>query len=76
MAFKRALDVESIPSLHYSSTPFWMQIHNVPERHLTQEKGESVGKTLGTVVQVADPEDNWAGGEFFRVRINLELIGW
>lgn len=53
-----------------------MQIHNVPKRHLTQEKGESVGKTLGTVVQVADPEDNRAGGEFFRVRINLELIGW
>lgn len=40
-----------------------MQIHNVPERHLTQEKGESVGKTLGTVVQVVDPEDNRAGGE-------------
>jgi len=38
-----------------------------------QETGESVGKTLGKVLQVANPEDEGADGEFLRVRINLDI---
>ena len=38
-----------------------------------QETGESVGKTLGKVLQVANPRDEGADGEFLRVRINLDI---
>ena len=38
-----------------------------------QETGESVGKTLGKVLQVANPRDEGANGEFLRVRINLDI---
>lgn len=52
---------------------FWQQIHNVPQCLLTQETGELVGKTLGTMVQVVDLEDDGARGEFLRVRIALDI---
>lgn len=71
--FQREFNVESVPTLDFSHITFWLQIHNVPERLLTQETSEVVGKTLGTVIQVADPEDDEAGGEFLRVRIVLDV---
>nr|POE53751.1 hypothetical protein CFP56_23291 [Quercus suber] len=70
---RRALDAESALSLDYSQSSFWIQIHNVPNYLLSQETGESVGKTLGKVLQVVDPEDDGAGGEFLRVQINLDI---
>ena len=69
----RAVDAESAPLLDFSHTTFWMQIHNVPAHIATQETGESIGKTLGQVVQVADPEDDNSRGEFLRVRIVLDF---
>ena len=65
--FQRALDADSAPSFNFTRSSFWIQIHNVPDHLLTQETGESVGKTLGKVLQVADPEDDGVGGEFLRV---------
>ena len=32
-----------------------------------------MGRTLGRVLQVADPEDDGAGGEFLQVRLSLDL---
>nr|POE50425.1 hypothetical protein CFP56_74690 [Quercus suber] len=58
--FQRAADVDWVPSLDFSHTTFWLQIHNVPECLLRQATGESVGKSLGNVIQVADPEDHGA----------------
>ena len=44
------------------------------ENSLTQETGEAIGKTLGTVVQVADPEDDGCGGEFLQVWVTMDII--
>ena len=71
--FQRAANVDSVPGWDFSHTTFWLQIHNVPERLLTQAIGESVGKTLGTMVQVVDPEDDGPGVEFLRVRTVLDI---
>nr|POE66594.1 hypothetical protein CFP56_32803 [Quercus suber] len=67
--FQKAFDAESAPTLDFSHTTFWLQIHNVPKRLLTQETGKAVGKTLGTVVQVADSKDDGAGDEFQKAKI-------
>lgn len=50
VVFQRAIDAESTPSLDYSYTTFWIQIHNVPASHVTQETSESIGNTLGIVL--------------------------
>nr|POE78263.1 uncharacterized protein CFP56_51501 [Quercus suber] len=73
VVFQRTLVAEATPSLDYSSSSFWIQLHNVPAYLLTTETGESVGKTLGRVLQVANPEDDGAGGEFLRIRISLDI---
>ena len=67
VVFQRTLVVKAAPSLVYSRSSFWIQLHNVPEHLLTSKTGESVGRTLGRVLQVANPEDDRAGGEFLKV---------
>uniref|UniRef100_A0A7N2MXZ0 DUF4283 domain-containing protein n=1 Tax=Quercus lobata TaxID=97700 RepID=A0A7N2MXZ0_QUELO len=74
VVFQRALDAESALTLDYTRCSFWIQIHNVPDYLLSQEIVESVGKTLGKVLQVADPEDDGVSGEFLRVRISLDIL--
>ena len=73
VVFQRTLVAKAAPSLDYSCSSFWIQIHNVPAHLLTTETGDSVGRMLGRVLQVADPEDDGAGGEFLRVRISLDI---
>ena len=62
-----------MPTLDFSHTTFWLQIHNVPKHLLTQETGEVVRKTLGMVVQVVDLEHDGAGGEFLWARIVIDI---
>ncbi|XP_050281590.1 uncharacterized protein LOC126722475 [Quercus robur] len=73
IAFQRVLDVEQIPHLNFGQVTFWVQLHNIPFNNLSQETGEAVGNSIGMVVQVADPEDDGAGGEFLRVRITMDI---
>ena len=73
VAFERAVDAKSAPSLPFTKTVFWVQLHNIPERCLTQETAEVVGNMLGTTIQVADPEDDGLGSELLRVRVALDI---
>ena len=73
VVFKRVLDIKSVPFLDFSRATFWVQIHNIPERSLKVEVGELIGKSIGRVIQVADPEDDGASSEFLRVRINIDI---
>lgn len=50
-----------------------MQIHNVPEKNLTPETSEMIGKSIGSVVQVAGTEDDGSGSEFLRIRVVIDL---
>ena len=73
MVFQRTLVAEAVPLLDYSRASFWIQIHNVPNHLIMPETGESVGRTIGRVIQVADLEDDGAGGEFLRVQLSLDI---
>ena len=73
VAFERVSDIETVPLLEFSRVTFWVQIHNVPESSLTQSTGESVGKTIGKVLEVADLEDDGASNEFLWVRVSIDI---
>lgn len=73
VAFERVSKIESVPLLEFSRVTFWVQIHNVPERFLTQSTSESVGNTIGKVLEVADPVDDGAGNEFLQVRVSIDI---
>nr|POE70498.1 uncharacterized protein CFP56_22898 [Quercus suber] len=65
--------MESIPFLEYAYVTFWVQFHNIPLKNLTYETGELIGRTIGTVMAVADPENDGSGGEFLRVRLTMDI---
>ena len=71
--FQKTESVELAPSLDFSVTSFWVQLHNVPETSLNQEIGEVVGNIIGTTIRVADPEDDGEGCEFHRVRVAMNI---
>ena len=71
--FQKTESVELAPSLDFSVTSFWVQLHNVPETSLNQETREVVGNIIGTTIRVADPEDDGEGCEFLRVRVAMNI---
>nr|POE98201.1 uncharacterized protein CFP56_72581 [Quercus suber] len=73
IAFQRVFDVEQIPHLVYNQVTFWVQLHNIPLKNLSHESSEAIARAIGTVIQVADPEDDDAGGEFLRARIVMDI---
>ncbi|KAK9985626.1 hypothetical protein SO802_030577 [Lithocarpus litseifolius] len=73
LIFQKTENVEAAPSLDYAMTSFGVQLHNVPEKSLTQETGEAVGNIIGTTIKVADSEDNGAGCEFLLDRVSLNI---
>ena len=38
-----------------------MQLHNIPLKNLNNETGEAIGRAIGTMIQVADLEDDGTG---------------
>ena len=50
-----------------------MQFHNISLKNLTYETGEAIGNAIGRVFQVADSEDNDAGGEFLRAQVTMDI---
>ena len=50
-----------------------MQLHNIPLKNLNHETGEAIVRAIGMVIQVADPKDDGAGGEFLRARVAMDI---
>lgn len=73
VVFKKATDIESIPFLEFDLVTFWMQIHNVPKKSLNHETCEAIGKTIVSMIQVANAEDDGSIGEFLRVRVAIDI---
>ena len=46
---------------------FWVQISNLPRRHMTKENGALIGSTLGEVISVDAPESGRAWGTCVRI---------
>ena len=73
IAFQRVFDVEQIPHLVYNQVTFWVELHNIPLNNLNHETGEAIARAIGTVIQVANPEDDGASGEFLRARVAMDI---
>lgn len=71
--FQWAVDMESVLLLAFDSVTFWVQLHNVLDQCQTQATGEAVGNMIGTLIQVADPEDDGEGGKFLRILAKIDI---
>nr|POE81950.1 hypothetical protein CFP56_50997 [Quercus suber] len=72
VVFQRAFDVESMPSLAYSSSYIRVRLHNIPQKSMAHETGEAMGNIFGTTIQVADPEVD-GSDEFLRVCVSIDI---
>ncbi|KAF3953870.1 hypothetical protein CMV_020714 [Castanea mollissima] len=52
---------------------FWVQISNLPSRHMTKEYGALIGSTLGEVILVDASESGRAWGSCVRVRVKIDI---
>ena len=73
VVFREVTEVEEVPTLEFSMVNFWVQLHNLPHTSLNQATGEAIGKSIGKVIDVADPKDDREGSEFLRVRISIDI---
>jgi hypothetical protein len=73
VVFKQHCDDTLIDDLWFSHVSFWVQIHNLPVRRMTEDSAAVIGKTLGQVERVADKEDERGSENCMRVRIRLDV---
>ncbi|XP_075654881.1 uncharacterized protein LOC142625057 [Castanea sativa] len=64
---------QSIKQIQFDTAAFWVQIHDVPMRRMTIEAAEGICQSLGHVIYGSD-EDETDGGEFMRVRIEVDIM--
>ena len=66
---------EDVPiyELTFTHTSFWVQIHNLPMRRMTDDSAKTIGATLGVMECVATSDDDRGGENCVRVRINMDI---
>ena len=63
---------KSLKELRFDTAEFWIQVHDIPARRMTIEAAEGICQTLGRVIHCSD-DDETDGGEFMRVRVELDI---
>ncbi|KAL0011081.1 hypothetical protein SO802_006189 [Lithocarpus litseifolius] len=63
----------SIESMSFNSSPFWVQLHNVPLSRMSKENAKSIGATIGEVEEVDVPVSGQGYGRFLRVRVKVKI---
>ena len=71
--FERLGNDINVDDLLFSHAAFWVQIHNLPIRCMTEEAAAVIGKTLGQVERVADKDDERGGENCMQVRVRLDV---
>ena len=61
-----------VRKLHFRTTSFWVQIHDLPFSFLTTRVAVSIGETLG-VVAIPKDRSEMRGGNFMRVRVVIDI---
>ena len=73
MALHRLGDNECLSSVRCDTSNFWIQISNLPSRHMTKENGILIGNSLVEVIIVDVPESGRAWSTCLRVRVKIDV---
>lgn len=63
----------SIGSMSFNSSPFWVQLHNVSLSRMSKENAESIRASIGEVEEVDVPASGQGYGRFLRIRVKVEI---
>ena len=70
---ERIDDECSFSNVVFNTCAFWVQIHDLPPRHMTISVCEKIAGTLGKVEYVEDLDEGSNRGNFMRARIILNV---
>lgn len=63
---------QSLKEIQFDTAVFWIQIHDLSARIMMLEAAEGICWTLGHVIHCSN-EDKIDGGEFMRVRVEIDI---
>ena len=67
MVLHRLGENECVNAVCCDKAYFWVQIPNLPNRHMAKENGALIGSTLGEVISIDAPKSGRAWGTYVRV---------
>ena len=70
---KRIEDDQSFSQVVFDSCSFWVQIHDLPVRCMNSGVCGKIGNTLGRVEQVEEFTVGRGGGNYLRVRVQMDV---
>lgn len=71
--FERTGDNVPVAVLPFKFITFWVQIHDLPVHCMTPVIRDSIGKSLDTVIEMSDTEEEGGKGNHRRVRVRLDI---
>ena len=71
--FERVVDNVPIAALPFKFITFWVQIHDLLVHCMTLVIRDSIGKSLGTVIEMSDTEKEGGKCNYLRVRVCVDI---
>ena len=59
---------KALKDIDFKFCSFWIQIHDIPFKFMTEDTAKEIGDTIGTVIKSGDVSE-WKGGTFLRIRV-------
>ena len=73
IVFQRIAEEEAIEEVNFSEISFWIQLHGLPVRKMTQESAILLAAPLGVIEQVAEGDTATGNGQCLRIRVRLDV---
>ena len=73
VVFQRLMEDGPINDTLFSHVSFWVQLHNLPIRRMTEEVAIAIGKSIGGVEKVAASDDDKGGENCMRIRVRMDV---
>ncbi|XP_075670183.1 uncharacterized protein LOC142639946 [Castanea sativa] len=72
IVLRRYEEDNSLRTICFNTTRFWVQVHDLPPRHMIQEAMEALCQPLGQIIPSLDKTEV-DDGNFMRVRVELDI---
>lgn len=70
---ERVVDNIPISAIPFRFVSFWIQIHNLPVHCMTSEVRDSIGSSVGSLLNTTESEEDGNRGSYLRVRVRVDI---
>ncbi|KAL0009324.1 hypothetical protein SO802_010826 [Lithocarpus litseifolius] len=69
--FQRFDGSKALKDIDFKFCSFWIQIHDIPYKFMTEETAKEIGETIGPLINTQDASE-WKRGTVLRVRVRID----